>query len=303
MVLNADDPICVRLAGRAPRGTEVIYFGFDAGRGAMAEHIEQGGRAVFEHQGMLRWADGGHQVPLVAAARLPSTLGGRARHNVANAMAACAALFALAVPRDSIVAGLSGFSSNEIQNPLRMNVFRSQGVMLMVDYAHNVAAYEAIIATARQLTGGRLWGVVTAPGDRLAADLEAIGRTCSAGFDALVVYEMDDRRGRPPGSTAQAIVRGAQSAIEQSMPAADASARLTTVLDVREAIRAALRRAEPGDLVVLGCASHLSELREALGNADLSSVSWDTFGLQDADELARASKPLRHGIEHDSRPA
>ena len=62
----------------------------------------------------------------------------------------------LAVPRDRIVAGLSSFRSNEVQNPLRMNVFRTQGVTLMVDYAHNAAAYRAIIDTARQLATRRL---------------------------------------------------------------------------------------------------------------------------------------------------
>jgi cyanophycin synthetase len=237
----------------------------------MARHLAHGGRAVYENKGMLVWADGGHHVPLVASSRLPSTLGGRARHNVANAMAVFAALLALAVPRERIVSGLATFSSNESQNPLRLNVYRTHGVTLMVDYAHNAAAYQAIIATGRQLTTGRLIGVVTAPGDRREEDLIEIGRICGAGFDGLVVYEMDDRRGKQPGATAAALLTGA-AAGREGMTHDGQEHRLDTVLDVREAIRAAVQQARPGDLVIVGCASHLSELREALANADLSSL-------------------------------
>lgn len=277
VVLNADDPICVGLARRARRGTKIVYFGFDPERGPMHAHLERGGCAVFEHHGMIMWADGTHRVPLVASDQLPSTLGGRARHNVANAMAACAALLAAGIPRDRIVAGLVSFNSNEIQNPLRMNVYQVEGVTLMVDYAHNVAAYRAIIDTTRQLAKRRLIGVISAPGDRRAEDLEAIGRVCADGFDRLVIYEMDDQRRQAAGATAEAIARGARSVLHS---AADGrSTALDIVLDIREAIRHALRHAEPGDFIVVGCASHLSELRDALGSAHLSSVSAESFGV------------------------
>ncbi|MCH8531895.1 MAG: hypothetical protein LAT65_13680 [Saccharospirillum sp.] len=56
-----------------------------------------------------------------------------------------------------------------------------------MDYAHNVAAYEAIIATGRQLTQGRLIGVIAAPSDRRDTDLIAIGQICGAGFDGLMI--------------------------------------------------------------------------------------------------------------------
>ena len=46
-------------------------------------------------------------------------------------------------------------------------------------------------------------GVVTAPGDRRAAELLDIGRTCGARFDELVVYEGEQRL-RTPGATAAA---------------------------------------------------------------------------------------------------
>jgi cyanophycin synthetase len=52
---------------------------------------------------------------------------------------------------------------------------------VIVDYAHNCAACAALAEAARAMTPGRLVGVVSAPGDRLDADLIDIGRTCAAG--------------------------------------------------------------------------------------------------------------------------
>ena len=96
---------------------------------------------------------------------------------------------------------------------------------------------------------------------------------CRAGFDELVVYEMDELRDRPAGATAQRIHEGAM----QVAPAA--CARI--VLDVREAIRTAVRAARPGDVVVLGCASHLDELRDALGgHVEIASVDVGTLGTE-----------------------
>ena len=287
VVLNADDAACAGLAARAPRSTEVVYFGFDARGRVLAEHLKRGGRCVFEREGMLVWADGAHHTPLVASAQLPCTLGGRARHNIANAMAAAAALLVLGLPRDRVAAGLVSFTSNESQNPLRLNFYRSRGVTLLVDYAHNAAAYEAVIATARQLVEGRLIGVVSVPGDRRPEDLEAIGRICGAGFDGLVVYEMDDARGRPAGVTAERIVAGAAAARQAT------AETVTTVLDVREAIRHALRGAEPGDLIVIGCASHLSELRQALAGSDLIPVDGSALaaGAGSAEDDVEAQPP------------
>jgi cyanophycin synthetase len=54
-------------------------------------------------------------------------------------------------------------------------VFDVDGVTVIVDYAHNCAAYAALAETARAMTPGRLVGVVAAPGDRRDADLVDIG--------------------------------------------------------------------------------------------------------------------------------
>jgi cyanophycin synthetase len=270
VVLNAQDERCVAMAERAPRGCEVIYFALERSHPVLVRHLQEGGRAVYAQQGVVMLGHGEHRVPLVELSRLPFTLHGRARHNVENALAAIAALLALDIARDSIASAMASFTSGAHQNPLRLNVFQSRGITLLVDYAHNAAAYAAIIDTARRLTDQRVIGVATAPGDRRDDDLAEIGRLCAEGFDELVFYEMDEFRGRAPGATANQLERGA----------ARARSSWRTVLDVREAIREAVRSARPGDVVVLGCASHLDELKDALaGQAEVASVDLGALGV------------------------
>jgi cyanophycin synthetase len=227
---------------------------------------------------------GEQRMPLIEASSLPFTLGGRARHNVENALAAFAALIAIDIPCQRVAAAMSSFTSSPQHNPLRLNLFRVRGVTLLVDYAHNAAAYRAIIDTAQRLTSQRMIGVVAAPGDRRADDIVEMGRICGEGFDQVLVYEMDDLRNQPAGVTAQRMQHGALQ-----VPCTPRKAPPRVVLDVREAIREALRAAHPGDVVVLGCASHLDELRDALaGQADGAALSV----VASAEDPASAHAPL-----------
>jgi cyanophycin synthetase len=86
--------------------------------------------------------------------------------------------------------------------------------------------------------------------------LHQIGKICAAGFDALVMYESENR-GRAQGETARLLTSGARSA------GADA-ARLHCKLDVHRAIRFGLGMCKPGDVLVFGCGSSMSELIEAI---------------------------------------
>lgn len=115
VVLNADDAACVQIAARVRRGTEIVHFGSDATRPALARHIANGGRAVFMQQGMSRWAAGNRHLPLTAAACLPGAPGAPGKctpHVIAHAMAGWAALLAFGVAHERLLtatlAGLGG---------------------------------------------------------------------------------------------------------------------------------------------------------------------------------------------------
>ncbi len=256
VVLNAEDDYCVAMADHLRDGVELIYFSLDPENTVLLRHLENGGRAVYLEDQTLVLATGARHEALVDARQMPVSLGGAARYNIANALAAAAALTAHGFGNHEIAEGLRSFVSDAKHNPMRSNLFDVDGVTVIVDYAHNCAAYAALAESARALSAGRLVGVVAAPGDRRDADLIDIGRTCAAGFDDLVVYETENR-GRPDGETSALLVRGARLG-----KLADDS--LSVVPASHDAIRHGLSLCQPGDVLVFGCGTTLSELTDAL---------------------------------------
>ncbi|MFP5393076.1 MAG: Mur ligase family protein [Gammaproteobacteria bacterium] len=259
-VLNADDPHCVAMQAHLNPGTETLYFSMDADNPVLRAHLARGGRAVYLRGDTLVLAATEAEEALIGAAEIPCTLGGRARFNIANSLAAAAALVGAGFTRDEIARGLATFVSDPQHNPLRMNMFDVRGIRLIVDYAHNPAAYEALGEVARSLTPRRLVGIVTSPGDRRDTDLQRIGRTCAQHFDSLVVYESSSR-GRPYGEAATLIREGAESA--------HAQARLIEQHDDEcDAIRRGLELYEPGDVLAFACGSNLERVVEAMTAVD-----------------------------------
>ena len=256
VVLNAEDDYCVAMAKDLQADVEVLYFALDADNPVLLRHLESGGRGVYLQDNTVVLATGARHEALVDVRQMPVSLNGCARYNIANALAATAALAASGFGNAEIVAGMRSFVSDSKHNPLRSNLFDVDGVTVIVDYAHNCAAYAALAETARAMTPGRVVGVVAAPGDRRDADLVDIGRTCAAGFDELVVYETENR-GRLEGETAALLVQGARSG-------RIAEDKLALELNVHHAIRHGLALCEPGDVLVFGCGSSISELTEAL---------------------------------------
>lgn len=264
VVLNAEDRHCVRLATRLRDSVEILYFSLDAEHPVLLKHVESGGRAAYLQDGELVLADGTRHHALLRAADMPSTLDGHARYNIANGLAAAAALMASGFTNEQIAAGLAGFVSDGRNNPLRSNVFDVRGVKVVVDYAHNPAAYAALAEMARGIGRGRTVAVITTPGDRRDQDMQAVGATCALGFDQVVVYESQNR-GRAAGDSAQLMVAGALAS--GVLPAS-----IHSRLNGREALRHGLSLCEPGDVLVFACGSSLNEVVEALRESDPESA-------------------------------
>ena len=260
VVLNAEDPLCVAMGRRVRPGVEIVYFSMEADNPVLLQHLDRGGRAVYLQDNAVIIADGTRRHELLRVEAMPCALNGIARYNIANALAAAAGLMAAGFDQHAIADGLSTFVSDGKTNPLRANVFDVRGVTVIVDYAHNAAAYTALADMARAMLPGQLVGVVTAPGDRREAELLDIGRTCGARFDEMVVYEAELRT-RPSGATADLILQGAR---EQ----AGLSDTLHRELDAASAVRLGLQLCSPGDVLVFACGTSLQVLVDAVRSTD-----------------------------------
>lgn len=265
VVLNAQDEYCVAMAHGLPRQVEVMYFSMNAEEPVLLGHLARGGRAVYLKHSRLMLAEHDQHIALLDITMMPAALQGHARHNIANGLAAAAALIAAGYPTELAVAALSTFVSDASGNPLRANLFEVQGVTVLVDYAHNSVACTSLAQMARSICSGVLRAVVTVPGDRRDCDLFDIGRACGAGFDELVVYEADPR-GRSPGETARHLLAGAASAGQQ------VPRWMHMELDIRQALALALARCKAGDMLVFTCGSSLDELVAVVCGIDPASA-------------------------------
>jgi cyanophycin synthetase len=247
-VLNADDPR-VRAMAEHCRARRICFVSehvddpfvrarIEAGDPAVTIDAIGNGTFIVAHRDRIT-------TPVIDAFEIPATLAGIARHNVVNAAFATAMAMALRIPLPAIRRALSSFQSDFDTTPGRLNVFEGHAFKVVLDYAHNAAGYRRIVDTLKRLpVSGRRIAVVGMAGDRRDEDFAAAARVLAPAFDLLICRGETDPRGREPGEPPRVMAR------ELVAAGADPS-RVSIELDELEAVRVALRRAEPGDLVAV----------------------------------------------------
>ncbi len=291
-VLNADDSLVYRM-GRHCAGRVVLFSmsitkgedGFDrvdghTGRGGAAFCLEPSSEGE-----LIVLKLGPRTMPVLYTHLIPATFGGRARMNVANALAAAAAAWAAGAHLHDIRQGLRTFSTSFFQAPGRLNLIDVGGVRVVIDYCHNVDGMRQLAdfvtrmmeesptkagrigaSKAAQRTG-RAIGVLGIPGDRRDEDQREYGAIAATAFDEIIVREDKNLRGRAPGETATNVLEGVRGAKAKGIARATRSDR---ILEEMAAVRAALRRAIPGDLVVCCVDDAIAVYREATAAAGTS---------------------------------
>ena len=253
VVLNADDPLVLAMAEHA-KAKHICYVTMDGEHALVREHVREGGRAVVLERGvageMITIHDGGRHLPLIWTHLIPATIDGKARHNVQNAMFAAGIAYALGngpveLTLDQIRHGLQTFSTSFYEAPGRLNVFDGHPFRVILDYAHNPAAVEAMADLVDRLeVQGRRILALAAPGDRRDEDIDAIARAAAGHFDHFVCKRDDRLRGRGETEVPE-MLRATLLA------AGVADEAIELVPDETEAVAHALSLAEPGDLVVV----------------------------------------------------
>jgi cyanophycin synthetase len=247
-VLNADDPNVVKMSGYTEAKT-LCYVTLNPQHALVREHIRAGGRACALEAGvngqMITLYDKGGHIPLLWTHLVPATLEGRALHNVQNAMFAAAMAFSLGIKLDAIRMGLRTFDTTFFQAPGRMNVFDEHPFKVVFDYGHNAHAVGVMadLATALDVPGRRIV-VMAGPGDRRDEDLVAIADAVAGRFDHYICRRDDSLRGRA-GDEVPKILAAALKAKGVSDGA------ISLIPDEQEAIDAALRMGQPGDLLLI----------------------------------------------------
>jgi cyanophycin synthetase len=253
-VLNADDPLVAEMR-RACSG-EVVWFTMRSDNELVEKHCRRGGQAVVLERSalgdMIVIRHGRRSMQLAWTHLLPATFDGKAMMNVQNAMAAAAAAFAAGAHLHDIRQGLRTFTTSFYLAPGRLNVTEIGGVRVVVDYCHNAPGMrmlgdfvERLDAPSHVIEKPRRIGVVATAGDRRDGDMRELGEAAAPHFDSIIVREDQNLRRRRPGETAELVADGVRGA-------SDSRCRdLEIVPDELAAVRRALAKANPGDLLVL----------------------------------------------------
>ncbi len=247
-VLNADDINCLRMADFTD-AEHIFYVTTNPGHALVKEHIQAGGKAIVLEQGMngemLAIYDNGLHMPVLWSHVIPAALEGKAMHNVQNAMFAAAMAYSFGVDLDNIRHGLRTFDTSFFQAPGRMNVFDEHPFKVILDYAHNPAAFGVMADLSDRLdVKGRRIVVVAVPGDRRDEDVADAAATLAGHFDHYICKADDNRRGRGEDEIPQMLKR-------ELLANGVAEDAITIIPDEPQAIDHGLEMAQSGDLLVI----------------------------------------------------
>jgi UDP-N-acetylmuramoyl-L-alanyl-D-glutamate--2,6-diaminopimelate ligase len=228
-LVNADDQHGQRLLERG--GVPLQTFSTQGGHADWsAREIEvtaSGSRFVVAGPGGLR-VDAGCPLP--------------GAFNVANALAAIAGCALLGFDAGAVARAMA--EGGGVPGRLE-RVEAGQDFTVVVDYAHKPDAVMAALDALRPLTDGRLIVVLGAGGERDSGKRPLMGDIAGRLADVLVVTD-DNPRSEEPTAIRAAILAGTRRA----------TAEVLEVGDRREAIREALGRARPGDVVLVAGKGH-----------------------------------------------
>jgi UDP-N-acetylmuramoyl-L-alanyl-D-glutamate--2,6-diaminopimelate ligase len=227
-VLNRDDPRSTEIADAT--AAQVTYYGLSplSNLRGRIEEINTAG-TVFD---LMR--DAGET-------RIRTRLIGR--HNVYNCLAAIGTCLALGVDDQVVADALRGVDLV----PGRLQRVPTDGAFeVFVDYAHTDDALANVLSSLRPITPRRIIVVFGCGGDRDRTKRPRMAKVAADLADDIVVTSDNPRHEDP-----QRILEDILGGFEQSR-----RREVTVQPDRREAIGLAIRRAQPGDVVLIAGKGH-----------------------------------------------
>ena len=248
VVLNADDKNCLLMADYC-NADHIVYVTMHHDHVLVKRHIDAGGKAIVLEKAMngdmITIYDKSTHISLIWTHLIPATIEGKAAYNVQNAMFAAAMAYSAGEDIDQIRLGLKTFNTTFSQAPGRTNVFDQLPFRVILDYAHNPAAFETLTRLVDRLDNHpRKMIVASSPGDRRDEDVLESARILAGHYDHYILKADDNRRGRADDEIPQLMKQGllANGVSEDA---------ITVIADEQLAIRHGLEMGAEKDLLVV----------------------------------------------------
>lgn len=244
LALNADDAH-VR-AEAENTAANIWWFSLEAQNDLIRRAKDAGQCCAYVQQGDIVFFDGTREQIVIAVSDVPLTMGGAAKYNILNALAALCLALALDLPVQAVREGLAGFRPDARDNPGRCNEFSYKDARVFVDFAHNPHSITAVCDALSGLPAKRRFIMLSHAGDRSDQDIRDVTATAlKFQPDVVVAAELEGYlRGRELGEIPNLIEKTALShgykadQIQRAASPAQAAAQI-------------LGQLEPGDLALL----------------------------------------------------
>jgi cyanophycin synthetase len=266
LVLNADDDVVVAEAARTE--ATICWFSLDPSNPAIAEAKANHQACAWLDDTSLVFFDGDEPKTIADVKDVPLTLGGAARYNIRNALAALCLSRAMGIPDQAIGAGLSGFQNNPRDNPGRSNEFAVGGARVFVDFAHNPHSISAVAEALAAIPAKRRFILLGHAGDRSDQDIRDVTQTAfSFNPDYVVATETPNYlRGRELGEVTALIHAECRL---NGLP----EGRIITAGSPTQGVTKIMELLRPGDLALLLVLSEREQVFEMLTQAALQHGS------------------------------
>jgi UDP-N-acetylmuramoyl-L-alanyl-D-glutamate--2,6-diaminopimelate ligase len=179
--------------------------------------------------------------------------------NVYNILAAVATGVALDLSFDAIEKGVQALTG--VPGRFQVVSTETDGVTVVVDYAHTDDALRNLLETARPMTTGRLMTVFGCGGDRDRTKRPLMGAVAGRLSDVIIVTS-DNPRSEDPLRIIDEIRRGITANTRK-----DDQQQLLSIPDRQEAIEKAVELARTGDVILVAGKGH--ETYQVIGDRTL----------------------------------
>ncbi len=249
VVLNADDPMCLAMAPFANAGRLCLVSTERSIQALESLDVRCDCYVVVEEvegDPQLILYDCGHRQPIIPVNDIPAAYGGMARHNLSNALHACAACHLLDIGIDgaSLAAGLRHFQMNFDNTPGRMNFYDELPFRILLDYAHNPGGISRLCEFADQLPAeGRKLVAFSAASYNPEDIVRGNARAAAGHFDHYVCYNFLTNINKGDDHIPHVLA-------ETLLGCGVAASNISVASSGLNAIDSILNMAAPGDLVV-----------------------------------------------------
>ncbi|WP_371170826.1 Mur ligase family protein [Aliiroseovarius sp. 2305UL8-7] len=199
LALNADDPFVVAEAKETK--ANIWWLSLSPQTPQIQQARENGNCCAFLDGENIVFFDGTSDEVVSSVFDVPLTMGGAARYNISNTLAALCLARAMDVPMDAIRKGLSRFKPDAKDNPGRCNEFSYNDARVFVDFAHNPHSIAAVCEALSGLPAKRRFIMLSHAGDRSDQDITDVTLTAlNFNPDVIVAAELEGYlRGRELG--------------------------------------------------------------------------------------------------------